>query len=35
MLERLIEYINGHDGVRWVTFEEMADDFARRTPAPG
>ena len=34
MLERLIEYVNGHDGARWVTFEEMADDFAARAPAP-
>jgi peptidoglycan/xylan/chitin deacetylase (PgdA/CDA1 family) len=32
MLERLIEYINGHDGVSWMTFEEIADDFARRQP---
>lgn len=32
MLERLIEYISGHDGVRWVTFEEIADDFRRRFP---
>jgi peptidoglycan-N-acetylglucosamine deacetylase len=34
MLERLIEYVSGHDGARWVTFEEMADDFAARAPAP-
>lgn len=27
MLERLIEHINGHEGVRWVTFDEIADDF--------
>jgi len=32
MHERLIDYINGHDGVRWATFEEIADDFARRKP---
>jgi hypothetical protein len=32
MLERLIEHINNHDGVRWATFDEIADDFARRTP---
>ncbi len=32
MLERMIEYINGHDGVKWATFEEIADDFARRQP---
>lgn len=35
MLERLIEYINGHDGVKWVTFEEIADDFAQRSPRDG
>jgi peptidoglycan/xylan/chitin deacetylase (PgdA/CDA1 family) len=34
MHERLIEWINDHDGVRWVTFDEMAQDFARREPAP-
>ena len=35
MHERIIDYINGHDGVRWVTFEEIADDFARRRPRAG
>jgi peptidoglycan-N-acetylglucosamine deacetylase len=36
MHERIIEYINGHDGVRWATFDEIADDFARRSPqGPG
>ena len=32
MLERLIAYINGHTGVRWVTMEEIAEDFRKRTP---
>jgi peptidoglycan-N-acetylglucosamine deacetylase len=32
MLERLIEHINQHDGVRWLTLEEMAEDFRRRYP---
>jgi peptidoglycan/xylan/chitin deacetylase (PgdA/CDA1 family) len=32
MLERLIDYINGHDGVRWSTFDEIADDFLARFP---
>ena len=32
MLERLIEYIQGHDGVRFVTFDEIANDFAARQP---
>jgi peptidoglycan/xylan/chitin deacetylase (PgdA/CDA1 family) len=30
MLERLYEHISAHDGVRWCTFEEIADDFAKR-----
>lgn len=32
MLERLIEHISGHDGVQWVTFNQIADDFRRRYP---
>jgi peptidoglycan/xylan/chitin deacetylase (PgdA/CDA1 family) len=35
MLERLIEYISGHTGVRWATFEEIAKDFRRRYPFSG
>jgi peptidoglycan/xylan/chitin deacetylase (PgdA/CDA1 family) len=35
MLERLIEYIGGHEGVRWVTMEEVAEDFRRRYPFAG
>ena len=35
MLERLIDYINGHDGVKWMTFEEIADDFRKRFPFAG
>ena len=31
MLERLIEYISGHDGVRWATMDEIADDFKAAT----
>jgi peptidoglycan/xylan/chitin deacetylase (PgdA/CDA1 family) len=30
MHERLIEFINGHEGVEWVTFDQIADDFASR-----
>lgn len=30
--ERLIEYISKHKGVRWVTNQEMAEDFRRRCP---
>ncbi|WRC27988.1 polysaccharide deacetylase [Helicobacter pylori] len=29
MHEKIIEHINKHDGVRWVTFNEIADDFLR------
>jgi len=32
MLERLIEHINGHEGVHWATFDEIADDFIARNP---
>jgi len=31
MLERLITYINSHEGVRWSTFDEIADDFRTRS----
>ncbi|MBO0730033.1 MAG: polysaccharide deacetylase [Acidimicrobiaceae bacterium] len=30
MLERIIEYINQHEGVSWMTFEEIAEDFRAR-----
>ena len=30
-LERLIEYINSHEGIRWCTFDEIADDFIKRS----
>jgi peptidoglycan/xylan/chitin deacetylase (PgdA/CDA1 family) len=32
MLERLYDYIKGHSGVRFATFEEIADDFIKRYP---
>ncbi|BBV77472.1 polysaccharide deacetylase family protein [Raoultella sp. Lac2] len=32
MLERLIQYIRSHEGVRFVTFDEIADDFKQRKP---
>ena len=32
MLERLTEYITSHDGVQFVTFNEIADDFLTRHP---
>jgi peptidoglycan/xylan/chitin deacetylase (PgdA/CDA1 family) len=32
MLERMIDHVNKHSGVRWATFEEIADDFAKRSP---
>ncbi|GHU28964.1 peptidoglycan deacetylase [Betaproteobacteria bacterium] len=30
--ERLIEHINRHEGVRWCTFDQIADDFLKRSP---
>ncbi|MBP1806289.1 biotin carboxyl carrier domain-containing protein [Rubellimicrobium aerolatum] len=35
MLERLIEHINGHEGVEWMTFERIAEDFRARFPFDG
>ncbi len=35
MLERLIKYMKSHEGVRFVTFDEMADDFKKRSPRKG
>lgn len=32
MLERLIEHINGHDGIRWANFNTIAEDFKARSP---
>ncbi len=32
MHEKIIEHINKHNGVRWVTFNEIADDFLKRSP---
>ncbi|KAM0747647.1 glycoside hydrolase/deacetylase [Meredithblackwellia eburnea MCA 4105] len=34
ILEELIEYINGHEGVEWVTMKEINDEFRARNPAP-
>ncbi|HLG88933.1 MAG TPA: polysaccharide deacetylase [Alphaproteobacteria bacterium] len=32
MLERMYEYLSGHAGVKFCTFDEIADDFRRRSP---
>ena len=32
MHERLIAYLQRHPGVRFCTFEEIAEDFRRRQP---
>lgn len=34
MHERIIEHINKHEGVEWVTMEQMVDDFKSRNKAP-
>jgi hypothetical protein len=31
----MIEYINGHEGVSWVTMEDAANDFRKRYAFPG
>ena len=35
MLERLIKHIQSHEGVRFVTFDEIADDHLKRHPRHG
>jgi hypothetical protein len=32
VLERLIDHMLAHTGVRMVTFAQMADDFRKRVP---
>jgi hypothetical protein len=32
MLERIFDYISSHSGVRFTTFDAIADDFAKRYP---
>jgi peptidoglycan/xylan/chitin deacetylase (PgdA/CDA1 family) len=34
MLERLFNHISRHPGVRFTTFDEIANDFLRRSPPP-
>jgi len=34
MLERVIEYINTHEGVEWCTMEQIADEWLSRNKAP-
>ncbi|WYZ38393.1 hypothetical protein EsH8_III_000307 [Colletotrichum jinshuiense] len=34
MHERIIEHINKHEGVEWVTMAEMSDHFKSKNPAP-
>lgn len=31
---RLIEHINKHEGVEWVTFEQMVDEFKSKNKPP-
>ena len=35
MHERIIEHINKHEGVEWVTMAEMTDHFKAYNKAPG
>jgi len=35
MLERVIDYISGHEGVEWMCLENMATDFRSRFAFPG
>jgi len=35
MLERIISYISSHSGVKWMTFDQIADDFIKRSPFKG
>lgn len=32
MHERIINHINNHEGVKWVNFDAIADDFLKRCP---
>jgi hypothetical protein len=34
MHERIIEHINKHEGVEWVTMGEMSDEFKKKNSAP-
>lgn len=32
--DQSVEHINKHEGVEWVTFEQMSDDFKSKNTAP-
>jgi len=32
MLERIYDYISKHAGIKFATFDQIADDFRRRFP---
>lgn len=34
IIYRIIEHINKHEGVEWVTMEQMCDDFKKNNSVP-
>lgn len=34
MIERIIEHVNKHEGVQWMTMEQICDEFKSKNPYP-